>query len=68
MFNVVYHFPTHIQVYLLKGSQCPSMLKDLLQTPQIKDIFGPTVVSDNFIFIFELLSNFKHLSVIYSSF
>ncbi|KAK7103303.1 hypothetical protein V1264_018232 [Littorina saxatilis] len=31
-------------VYLLKGSQCPSMLKDLLATEELADILGVSVV------------------------
>ncbi|XP_071080762.1 endoplasmic reticulum membrane-associated RNA degradation protein-like [Haliotis cracherodii] len=31
-------------VFLLKGQQCPSMLKDLLITPELQDIFGEVVI------------------------
>ncbi|XP_046551807.1 endoplasmic reticulum membrane-associated RNA degradation protein-like [Haliotis rubra] len=31
-------------VFLLKGQQCPSMLKDLLVTPELQDIFGEIVI------------------------
>ncbi|XP_067682582.1 endoplasmic reticulum membrane-associated RNA degradation protein-like [Haliotis asinina] len=31
-------------VFLLKGHQCPSMLKDLLVTPELQDEFGKTVI------------------------
>ncbi|XP_041353424.1 endoplasmic reticulum membrane-associated RNA degradation protein-like isoform X2 [Gigantopelta aegis] len=31
-------------VFLLRGRQCPSMLKDLLVTQQLLDIFGPVVI------------------------
>ena len=34
------------QVYLMRGSQCPSMLKDLLLTSELGDIFGESAVSN----------------------
>ncbi|ESO85400.1 hypothetical protein LOTGIDRAFT_229422 [Lottia gigantea] len=32
-------------VYLMKGRQCPSILKDLLNTEELKHILGPVVVN-----------------------
>ncbi|XP_064621815.1 endoplasmic reticulum membrane-associated RNA degradation protein-like isoform X2 [Lineus longissimus] len=31
-------------VYEMKGNQCPSLLKDLLVTPELREIFGSSVV------------------------
>ena len=32
------------QVFMLRGSQCPSMLKDLLVTTELTSLLGPEVV------------------------
>lgn len=33
------------QVYLLKGNDCPFLLRDLLASDQLADVFGQAVVS-----------------------
>ncbi|XP_069116205.1 endoplasmic reticulum membrane-associated RNA degradation protein-like isoform X2 [Argopecten irradians] len=38
------HLEAKVQVYLTRGSQCPSLLKDLLLTPELTQIFGPTAI------------------------